>query len=166
MKLLKSYLGFINWLRDYIPYYTQKIKPLQKRKTLLLQASPTSKRQARCSYSTRMLVNQPSQAELAVFATIQNEFRRHTFLIHFNPARQLYINIDASKEHGFGAMIYHLKSGDRAKPTAIKPILFLSKCLTATEANYWPTELEIAGVVWTIRKIHHMVRTSQQATIV
>ena len=86
--------------------------------------------------------------------------------MHFNPTRQLYIDIDASKERGFGAMIYHLKHGDRARPTAIDPILFLSKCLTPAEARYWPTELEMAGVVWVIRKVHHMVRSSQLATIV
>ena len=63
-------------------------------------------------------------------------------------------------------MIYHLKHGDRARPTAIDPILFLSKCLTPAEARYWPTELEMAGVVWVIRKVHHMVRSSQLATIV
>ena len=94
------------------------------------------------------------------------EFQRHTFLTHFNPTCQLYIDVDASKERGYGAMAYHLKKGDRAKPTAIKLILFLSKCLTPAEANYWPTELEIARVVWTIRKVHYMVRAAVHTTIV
>ena len=51
LKALESYLGFTNWLRDYIPYYAQKVKLLQKQKTLLLQASPAAKRLARRSYS-------------------------------------------------------------------------------------------------------------------
>lgn len=63
-------------------------------------------------------------------------------------------------------MIYHLRKGDRARPTAIEPILFLSKCLTPAECRYWPTELEMAGVVWTIKKVHHMIRTSRLTTII
>ena len=157
LKMLESYLGFTNWLRDYIPYYAQKVKPLQRRKTLLLQSTPTAKRRARRNYAARALVEMPSTAEQAAFETIQEEFKRHTFLTYFNPERQLYINIDASKERGFGAMVYHLKSGDKAWPTAIEPILFLSKCLSPAKSRYWPTELEMAGVVWTVRKVRYMV---------
>ena len=63
-------------------------------------------------------------------------------------------------------MVYHLRNGDRARPTAIEPILFLSKCLSQAESRYWPTELEIAGIVWTIRKVHHMVRASFTTTVI
>ena len=31
--------------------------------------------------------------------------------------------------------------------TAIQPIMFLSRCLNGAEKNYWPTELEVAGIV-------------------
>ena len=166
LKLLESYLEFTNWLRDYIPYYAQKIEPLQRRKTLLLQASPAAKGRARRSYSTRALLDEPLEAERTAFEVIQKEFQRHTFLTHFDPKRQLYIDIDASKERGFGAMVYHLKSGDRARPTAIDPILFLSKCVSAAESRYWPTELEMAGVVWTVQKVHHMIRAAHSPTII
>lgn len=106
-----------------------------------------------------------SAAKQAAFQTIQEEFKRHTFLTHFNPERQLYIDIDASKERGFGAMVYHLKNRDRARPIAIEPILFLSKCLSLAESRYWPTELEMAGVVWTVRKMHYMVQMVQTARL-
>ena len=157
LKQLESYLGFTNWLRNYIPYYAQKISPLQRQKTLLLQASPATKGRAQQTYSSKALLEQPSDDERTAFETIQREFQRYTFLAHFNPKRQLYIDIDASKEWGYGAMIYHLRTGNRAKSMAIEPILFLSKCLTTAEGRYWPTELEMAGVVWTIRKVHHMI---------
>ena len=57
LKLFESYLGFTNWLRDYIPYYAQKVDPLQKQKTLLLQAAPTPKSQTRRNYSSRAPLN-------------------------------------------------------------------------------------------------------------
>lgn len=63
-------------------------------------------------------------------------------------------------------MVYHLRNSDRAKLTAIEPILFLSKCLSPAESGYWPTELEMAGIVWTIRKVHHMVRASFTTTVI
>ena len=147
LKLLESYLGFTNWLRNYIPYYAQKIEPLQKRKTLLLQLSPALKGQSRRNYASRATLDQPSEIEQMAFDTIQSEFQRHTFLTHFDPKRQLYIDIDACKKRGFEAMAYHLKNGNRAKPTAIDPILFLSKCLSPAQTRYWPTELEMARVV-------------------
>ena len=166
LKLLESYLGFTNWLRDYIPYYAQKVEPLQKRKTQLLQASPATKGRRRRNYAIKALLDKPSVAEQTAFDTIQREFQKHTFLTHFDPKRQLYIDIDASKKQGFGAMIYHLNGGDKAKPTAIDPILFLSKCLSPAESRYWPTELEMAGVVWTVRKVHHMIRAARLTTII
>ena len=43
----------------------------------------------------------------------------------------------------------------------IEPIMFLSRCLNSTEKNYWPTELEIAGIVWVVRKIRHMIESTE-----
>ena len=37
-------------------------------------------------------------------------------------------------------------------------IMFLSRLLTAAEANYQPIELEIAGFVQVIKKVRHMIR--------
>lgn len=54
------------------------------------------------------------------------------------------------------------------KRNDIEPIMFLSKSLTKAENNYWPTELEVAGLVWTVKKVRHMVdsNTSGKPTIV
>ena len=49
---------------------------------------------------------------------------------------------------------------------SIEPILFLSKLLNDAEKQYWPTELEVTGLVWTIRKIRHMVESTDHPTIV
>lgn len=44
--------------------------------------------------------------------------------------------------------------------------MFLSRLLTPAEKNYWPTELELACVVWTIKKVRHMIQSSKEPTIV
>ena len=92
-------------------------------------------------------------------------------LAHFDPSRPLWIDLDASREWGFGVQIFHVKkdfTGDQKWPprTAIEPIMFLSHMLTAAEKNYWPTELEIAGFVWTIKKVRHLVESSTHPVIV
>lgn len=42
----------------------------------------------------------------------------------------------------------------------IQPIMFLSKCLSGPKKEYWPTELETAGLVWLMQRIPHMVIAS------
>lgn len=73
--------------------------------------------------------------------------------MHHNPDKVLWINLDASKEFGFGAVAFYdtegssLTEGRWPSKTSMQPILFLSRLLTQVEKNYRPTELEIAGFV-------------------
>ena len=163
LKELETYLGMTGSLRHYVRDYTSKIEPLQDRKTLLLQGAP-SKGSSRRAFANRELLNEPSGAEVKAFQTIQQEFASPKFLYHFNKAKQLYVDVDASKERGIGAAVYHIHGEDThvdlskpPGPTKVQPVLFLSRRLTPAETRYWPTELEIAGVVWVIRKIRHMI---------
>lgn len=48
----------------------------------------------------------------------------------------------------------------------METILFLSRELSTAEKNYWPTELEIADFVWTIKKIRHLVESCKHPVIV
>lgn len=77
------------------------------------------------------------------------------------------MDLDASKERGFGVVIYHIPDNkhhqDLSKPpprTWIQPTLFLSRTLTSAEKRYWPTELEVSCLVWTLRKIRHLIEAS------
>jgi hypothetical protein len=90
-------------------------------------------------------------------------------LVHFNPTKRLYIDLDASKAFGFGAVLYHVKDESASgegypKRSQIEPIMFLSRMLGTAERNYWPTELEIAGIVWVLRKCRHMIESCQLTT--
>ena len=38
--------------------------------------------------------------------------------------------------------------------------MFLSRMLTSAEKDYWPTELGIAGFVWTVKKVRHLIESS------
>lgn len=77
-------------------------------------------------------------------------------LVHYNPDRVLWIDLDASKEFGFGSIVFHVAKDQLfAKPhdasaephsskklhtwparRTIQPIMFFSRLLTSAERNY------------------------------
>lgn len=92
-----------------------------------------------------------------------------SILRHFDPTKWLYIFLDASKELGFGVAAYQLEGAETKDPqkptrTSLRPIIFLSKCLTSSERNYWPTDLELAGLVWAVK--HLRIYIEQAKTII
>ena len=118
-------------------------------------------------FSLRTAIKGPSAAELISFQAIQDAFARPTFLTHFDPTQTLHIDVDTFKERGFGAVAYHIRDGNnKATPHSVMPIIFWSKCLTPAQSRYWPTELEVAGLVWMVRRLHHMIRASLTPTVV
>ena len=169
LRQLETYLGLTGWLRNYIPYYAGIAKPLQDRKTELLSLAPKSGNSRR-SFASKTKVLNPTARELASFKTIQDLLSCPSYLVHPDPERQIFIDLDASKEFGFGAMIYHLKgnlaTGDYPARKAVEPILFLSQLLNPAETRYWPTELELAGIVWVLRKIRHIIESAKYPTLI
>jgi hypothetical protein len=57
----------------------------------------------------------------------------------------------------------HTLKDNRAK---IRPVMFMSKSLTDAESRYWPKELEVAYIVWTVRKIRHLIAKSKYGTVI
>ena len=111
----------------------------------------------------------PTKEEIEAFRDLQNAFRSPTFLFHYDRKRKLYVDIDASKRRGFAAMIYHVRKDvlDSMPARAdVQPIMFLSKLINAAERNYWPTELEVAAIVWVVRKIRHMIEASELPPVI
>ena len=106
-------------------------------------------------------MDNPTEEEILSFKVIQKAFANPIFLVHFSPMRKLYIDLDISKKWGFAAIVYYVKDDiiykDVIPRTSVQPILFLSKLLNTAEANYWPTKLETAGIVWVVKKIRHII---------
>lgn len=42
----------------------------------------------------------------------------------------------------------------------------MSRLLTDAETRYWPTELEVVGLVWVVKKIRHMIEAAVHTTII
>ena len=168
LKDFETYLDFIEWLRHYIFYFAQKSNSLQIRKVNLLR-SASIKSMSRKFYSARTNLLKIIEQKLDFYEQIQKTFNRQKFLFHFDSIKTLYANIDAFKVYEFDVMIYHTEKFyenpaniDRMN---VQSILFLSKMLTETEKRYWSTELEIAGLVWIVKKIRHMIEAAVKTTI-
>ena len=96
---------------------------------------------------------------------MQKAFTQSIFPYHFNWTHQLFLDLNAFKEWGFRAMIYHIREdpdlGQIFNWKNVQLILYLSKLLNKAEQNYWPTELEMAVLVWTVKKICHIIESSE-----
>lgn len=166
---LETYLGMTGWLRDYVAHYAAIVKPLQDRKTLMLAYSPKFGYE-RKNFAIRAELQTPSDLELTSFHALQEALFKPSFLVHFDDKLTLYIDLDASKDFDFGGMVYHV-TGDNVLKDAyplrsrIRPILFLSRLLKDAETRYWPTELELAGIVWVLSKVRHMMESAPHTVV-
>ncbi|KAJ9405571.1 hypothetical protein DTO045G8_6601 [Paecilomyces variotii] len=182
LKQLETYLGLTGWMRRYCPGYAAIAEPLESRKTLLLRSLPTdSTKTKRQRLTARTPLTMPTTAELNAYRQIQKHFANPSFLVHHAPRRQLYIDLDASAI-GFSAVLYHVRDEDledgkhlskiappvKAAPEhrRIQPVLFMSRRTNQAEKNYWPTEMEVACLVWVLRKVRHIIETAQDPVIV
>jgi len=167
LRELEIYLGMTGWLRHFIPYYAQLAEPLQIQKTTSLKKAPTAGHARKHFAATSHI--EPTAELLDAFNAMQKEFANRRMLVHYQRQRPLYVFIDASKQRGFGVFVAHL-TGDAvtASPprTKVEPILFLSKTLTPAERRYWPTELEVACLVWTVKRIRWMIEASEHTVTV
>ena len=109
LKELEMYRGLTGYLKQYILYYAQVTRPLQERKTLLSKSVDVGGN-ARKKVVARTYVIMPTDKEFNAFYQLQQLFSRPLILVHCNPTRQLYINLNASKAFGFRAMVYHSKN--------------------------------------------------------
>jgi len=61
----------------------------------------------------------------------------------------IYAFLDSSKEYGTGLAVYQLTGDPKVYSKSwLVPFHFMSKPLTDAETRYWPTHLEMSGLVW------------------
>ena len=169
LKQFEIYLKFIEWFRNYIRNYATKFKSLQERKILLLKDSFKSDN-ARKSFFSRIKIIKLTKFEIKSVQSIQKTFFKSIFLIHFNAKRQLYVDLNFSKEEKIDAMMYHVFD-DRiffskySFKRNVQSVLFLNRLLTSVEIRYWSTKLKLTKFVWMLKKIRHFIEFFKLTTI-
>lgn len=124
---LEKFIGLANWHRQLIPYFAQRIRPLQRLKTDLNKQinegiircnkeenkpQPNGvSRQTRAAWAkkTRFLLT-PDQLHDS-FTDIQQTNASTKVLHHFDASKKVWVFIDSSKDWGFGYAAY--QEGDR-----------------------------------------------------
>ena len=158
---LETYLGITGQLRDYIIYYVAITKPLQNRKILILTYLPRA-RNKRKNFATRVEITILLDSELKFFYTIQVVLSKPSFLIYFDDKLTLYVDLDASKDFGFRAIVYYIFSNNPGKngypqKSQIRPILFLSYLFKDIETRYQSIELELIEIIQVLTKTRYIV---------
>ena len=107
---LEHFLGLTGYLRSYVHYYAQLARPLQDLKTQQLKLAPVKGNPRKAYASKTKLPLPPSPTEEASFTGLKQALLSPAILIHFSPDRVLWIDLDASKEFGFGIVIFYVKT--------------------------------------------------------
>jgi hypothetical protein len=110
LKDVETFLGLTDWLRSFIPRYAQRAELLQTRKTALpKQLPPNSKGPRLKRQAIKVRFYEPTDEERIAFADLKAAFADPTFLTHYDTTRRLHVDLDASKQRGFAAMVYHVE---------------------------------------------------------
>ena len=176
LKNLKHFLDLIDWLRHCINRYAQLIEAFQVRKTTLIKQLfsitiiDKALKSVRKSMSSKLSIDKLTIEELIFFRQLQDVFSTSIFLTHFNSNRQLYIDLDVSKRWDFVVMIYHVACDSSNSISVsrlnVQSILFLSKLLNSVEQNYWSTKLEVANIVWVVKRVRHLIDSIKKSSTI
>jgi hypothetical protein len=182
LKDLETFIGICNYQRDHIPYYARIVQGLERLKTNLLKHAP-KQGPARRAYSNKCAITEREVENLrearASFEALKQMLAGPNALIHFNPASPLIIRLDASKQRGFGTSIMQVPEEIMVENQVSaedivdgkydshleRPVCYLSKRLNKHEVNYWPTELEVAALVWSVQKARAMVDDADKVVV-
>lgn len=169
LKQLEQFIGLILYLGNTIPHAAQLLHPLQTLKTSLLKKAPY-KGKARRQYSAHTQLPSPSEAEERSFRLCKAAVAESTKLHHMNSSHHTYIYVDGSKDFGFGAVALQrsqpLQHGEYPNPSNANILWYQSKRLTQAERNYWPTELEVAALVWIVRQARHILESVDHEVVI
>lgn len=103
---LEYYFGQISYFQSYIYLYAQLATPIQALKISFLYDTPVSGQQRR-AYASRTKRETPSLQEMVFFQSIQDALTHPSTLMHYNPYKTLWIDLDTSKGFGFRAVVFH-----------------------------------------------------------
>ena len=124
LKHLRSFLGSVHYLSNFIPNRSQLCHPLR----------PSLKK------NTKLVRNDKLETH---FQAIKNKFANATENTHYNPHLETRIKCNASRA-GLGAAL------EQRSPTGWHPVAFASRFLSSNGERYSINELEFFWVVWSV----------------
>ncbi|PIK53373.1 hypothetical protein BSL78_09735 [Apostichopus japonicus] len=146
----QAYLGLLGYYRKFIPNLSHKIAPL----TQLLQKEYVSDKTVKKGKAKSKKPSNPDPKFLwgteqeNAFQESKELLQNDTCLVHFDPAKPIFLQTDASP-YGLGAIIsHHMPDGSE------RPIGFASRTLTGSERNYAQYKKEGLSIIFGLKKFH------------
>ena len=131
-KQIMAYLGFVNYLRDYIPLYASIAAPLERLRHLT---------------DIRNAWTQDCDASFAAFRSILSEAP----VLHFpTDGIPFVVAVDAS-QRALGAVLFQRVQG------RIHYIAFVSKALSKGQLNYSATKRELCAIVFALQRFRQYI---------
>ena len=133
VKQLESFIGELNYYRNFLPSFSTICAPLNRLRSQSVEWDWS----AECDYS---------------FSQLKEMLAQKTRLVQFDTTSPIVLADDASS-YGIGAVI------SQCAPYGIEePIALASKTLTSTEKNYSQVEKEALTIIFGMRKLHQYLR--------
>jgi transposase InsO family protein len=127
-KDIERFLGFTNYVRDYVPMYAEMAAPLEALRKVKSFVMTTRERKS--------------------FESLVQSINSSPVLKVPDPSLMYEVATDASQT-GMGAILYQVEvSGER------RYIAFASKSLNGAQKNYSATKRELLGIVFALHQFH------------
>ncbi len=137
-KHLKSFLGLVNYFRDYVPNHSTVVKPLNN---LILSYTKLNGK-ATFKWST---------ASEVAYEAIRKLIESAPLLYFVNDKDPIFLRTDAS-DYGVGGYLY------QKVDTIDKPIAFVSKSLTETQLKWSVIQKEAYGIYYSTHTLSYLLR--------
>ena len=137
-KEMESFLGFVNYLRDFIPHYAEIADPLYKS---IVRTRAGEKKKKNWSIVL-------TEEELESFEKVKEAVASVKRLCYPDPEHTFILDVDSSLT-GIGGSLSQCIEGET------KVISYASFSLTATQRKYCATKLELLGVIRMLRHFRH-----------
>ncbi|GKT20193.1 unnamed protein product, partial [Aduncisulcus paluster] len=131
IKAVRRLLGTLNYLREFIPFYTEVVAPISD----LVKSK------------NKFIWSHDQERALENVCDI---IEKNQTLFHYDPRLELILRTDASSI-GIGGLLVQVDHGKEF------PLAFYSKKLTEQERRWSTLEQEAFGVVWCLRKARQFV---------
>ena len=95
-------------MKNYISYYVDINKSLQKRKIELLRHESFVDN-ARRSYIFKTRLKKSIELKKKFFKTLQKLFSKSFYFVHINNKKPLFINLNVNKKFDFETHLYYVK---------------------------------------------------------
>jgi hypothetical protein len=135
-KDIMSFLGVVNYLRDYIPLYSQLAAPLERLRDVI-DVSPFWKEKEQESFD-------------AFITILQNPP-----ILHFPVDGVPFVIATDASQCGVGSVLYQIVDDQ------IRYILFASASLNTAQRNYSATRRELLAIVFSLKSFHNYIWGTQ-----